>query len=76
MLVRMCSIWAHSVYGCSRHGDIVKVPTEVGEDLIKQRHAMTYVAEEKKAPKPKVEKRGGRRSGRNDSTGSGSDHSD
>ena len=73
MLVRMCSIMAGPVHGNARYGDIVKVPTEVGEEMIKQRHAMAYVAEAK-APKVKKEKPGGRRSGRNDGTRSGSDH--
>ena len=74
MLVRMCSIMAGPVYGNARHGDIVKLPTEVGEDLIKQRHAMPYVAEE--SPKHKKAVKRGRRSGRNDTTGVESDHAD
>ncbi len=74
MLVRMTSIMAGPVYGNARHGDVVKVPTEVGEDMIKQRYAMPYVVEEAAAPKTKKEKRGGRRSGRQDGPGVRSDH--
>ena len=76
MLIRMCSIMAGPLYGNARYGDIVKVPTEVGEEMVKQRHATPYVVEEAKAPKAKKERRGGRRSGRDDTTGGRSDHAD
>lgn len=75
MLVRMCSIMAGPVYGNARYGDLVDFPTEVAQEMIKQRHAMAYVAEVK-TPKAKKEDRRGRRPGREDATRGGSDHAD
>ena len=67
MLVRMCSIMAGPVYGNARYGDILSLPTGVGEEMIARRHAEAYVEETPKPKKAKVKR--GRGFGRNDTTG-------
>ncbi len=66
MLVRMCSIMAGPNL-MARPGEVVNVTTEVGEDLINNRHAMKYAEEAQKPKKVKVKR--GRGFGRQDSAG-------